>query len=72
MESELENKRNEFIKGIQVQVNEQAISLFPADEDVLQNMDKADKMYSFEMVDIDEKIKITRLTKSRRTIIFIS
>lgn len=72
MESELENKRNEFIEGIQVQVGEQAISLFPTDEDVLQKMDKNDKMYSFDMEDIDKKIKITKLTKTRRTIIFIS
>ena len=58
MESELENKRNEFIERIQVQVGEQAISLFPTDEDVLQKMDKNDKMYSFDMEDIDKKIML--------------
>lgn len=67
-----QEEKNSFIDSLRVQVNDQPITLFPTDEEILHKMDKTDKMYSIDMEDIDRKIKIAKLTKTRRTTIFIS
>lgn len=58
-----QEEKNSFIDSLRVQVNDQPITLFPTDEEILQKMDKTDKMYSFDMEDIDKKIRIAKLTK---------
>lgn len=68
---EFDMNRNDFIENLKVQVNEQSITVFPTDEEILQNMDKTDRLFVFDIEDIDKKIKIEKLTKMRRTTIFI-
>ena len=63
MESEVYTGKNDFVDALRTQVNEETEISFPADEEILKHMDKTDKMYSFDMEDIDTKIKIERLTK---------
>ncbi len=58
-------EKNSFTDSLKVQINNQPITLFPTDEDILNKMDKTDKMYLFDMEDIDKKIKIAKLTKQR-------
>ena len=65
-------EKNSFTDSLKVQINNQPITLFPTDEDILNKMDKTDKMYLFDIEDIDKKIKIAKLTKQRWTTIFIS
>lgn len=58
-------EKNSFTDSLKVQINNQPITLFPTDEDILNKMDKTDKMYLFDIEDIDKKIKIAKLTKQR-------
>lgn len=66
------SKEKDFRDSLSALPNEQPRPSFPADEDVLGKMDPKNKMYSFDMEDIDKKIKISKLTKARRATIFIS
>lgn len=63
MESEVYTKKTDFVDSLQTQVNEETETSFPSDDEILKHMDKTDKMYSFDMEDIDARIKMERLTK---------
>ena len=57
-------ERERFIKNLQTQVSNTKQSEFPTDEEILKNMDINDKFYSFDIKDIDRRIRISNLTKN--------
>ena len=56
-------EKEEFINSIKVNQDNMNQSSFPLDEDIIMHMDIKDKFYSFNIEDIDKKIKIPKLTK---------
>ena len=50
--------------NIKVDITNKEQDPFPSDEDISKKMDISDKFYSFDMDDIDKKIKIPKLTKN--------
>ena len=64
MKSKLDIERNDFVDNLQSQINEETEVLFPSDEEILEHMDKMDKMYSFDIKDIDTRIRISNPTKN--------
>ena len=67
----MNSKRNEFVETLKVEKSETIITEFPTDEAVAK-MRSEGFGYLFNVEDIEKKIKISKLTRERRTIIFIS
>jgi len=57
-------QENKFLEELKVQVNDETEMLCPSDNDILSRMDKENNMYSFDMEDIDRKIRVGSLTKN--------
>ncbi len=60
-----ENLVDNFRDSLKVISIDQSIIRYPADEDVLDKMDKTDLLYSFDMENIDKKIKVSKVSKER-------
>lgn len=60
-----ENLVENFRDSLKVTTIDQSIIRYPADEDVLDKMDKSDLLYSFDMENIDKKIKVSKVSKER-------
>ena len=57
-----ENTREEFIQSLRGKTEEK--SLYPSDEAIMEHMDPEDKFYSFDMKEIDSRIRIPKQTKN--------
>lgn len=57
-------KKEEFLNSLKVNITNKEPDPFPSDEDIIEKMDINDKFYSFDMDDIDKKIKIPKLAKN--------
>ena len=58
------SRKEEFLNSLKVDITNKEQDPFPSDEDISKKMDISDKFYSFDMDDIDKKIKIPKLTKN--------
>ena len=58
------NSRNELIERLRFESTNNEQNPFPSDEDIVKNMNINEKFYSFNMEDIDKKIRIPKLTKN--------
>ena len=57
-------QENKFLEGLKEKVNEETEITYPSDEEIVSKMDKGNYMYSFDMEEIDRRIRIGDLTKN--------
>ncbi len=58
------NSRNELIESLRFESTNNEQNPFPSDEEIVKNMNINEKFYSFNMEEIDTKIRIPKLTKN--------
>lgn len=58
------NRREVFLDSLRFESTNNEQNPFPSDEDIVKNMNINEKFYSFNMEEIDKKIRIPKLTKN--------